>query len=1146
MQTTYTVKDKMINTAVVSLCVTLLLLSCINKEENSNDPGEVQPPMQPPAIVLMDTCPPPKNTELKNVPPPLVTIIPKTSGGSYTGQIRKGENKVKLLPPAVVHASMPVAHFTNFNTQDGLALPGVMCGLKDKKGRLWFGTNGGGVSCYDGTGFTNFNMNHGLAQVAVYCMTEDKNGHIWFGTYGGGVSRYDGTRFTNYTAEDGLAGNDIYRMACDKKGNLWFVIADRGLSVYDGSNFTTIDTSNGLPSNFASGVAEDSRGNIWIFMAGSGICRYDGKEFKQFTIADGLPTNYMSCFFEDSKGNLWFGSIENGVCRYDGKQFTTIATGNNPAANTVNAVAEDTDGNLWFATGVGGAIRYNGKDFVSLTTEQGLANNSVTGITKDQHGNLWFGTFGGGLSRYNGNALNTYTAKEGLPENYIMAITEDKAGNLWFGTNGDGLICFDGKAFTSFTKAQGLPLSIVSCIARDKNSNLWFGAGGAGIVHFDGNSFTTFTTEQGLANDQVINMTMDKDENLWIGTFGGVCRFDGKTFETYTTAQGLPENFITSITQDTHGNIWFGTASSGVSRYDGRRFTNYTTAQGLANNSIIDIKEDRSGNLWVGSQGGVSRFDGSGFISFNASHGLPEDYVCNIAEDEQGVIWLGTYKGFCSLKFKTPAHVQAPVEIKGAGLFTVSNEELGTYEPVCDVYNEKTGYPIKDMIDGSLIIKQREFPKGNTREKGIIWAPCGDVKMIRFDTKALDKNTETPQVFIRSVKINEQAVNWYGLGKIKGDSMLVAQQEAAVFGNSLPVKVRDSLKNKFGDIQFDSITPFYQLPLNLVLPYKHNRVSFDFGAIETNRNFMVRYQYMLEGYDETWSPLTEKRSATYGNIAEGAYTFKLKALSPEGTWSAPLVYSFTVLPPWYRTWWAYSLYTLLFAVILWRFIQWRVGAIEKEKKFLEEKLHMQHAVMNERLRIGRELHDEVGATLSGIAMYSHLTKEQIKHSNTTEVEKSLTIMQQSAGDMVSKLNDIVWLINPDQDSLQKLIQRLEEYARDMAVIKDMQVMVTVPDNMHDIVLPMEVRRNIYLFCKEAINNAVKYSNGTLLEMAIKSANGKLEFSICDNGKGFDIATVKRGNGLDNMQKRADAIGAVFNMQSRQEAGSSLSLQIKIT
>ncbi|MBL7701771.1 MAG: sensor histidine kinase [Ferruginibacter sp.] len=204
------------------------------------------------------------------------------------------------------------------------------------------------------------------------------------------------------------------------------------------------------------------------------------------------------------------------------------------------------------------------------------------------------------------------------------------------------------------------------------------------------------------------------------------------------------------------------------------------------------------------------------------------------------------------------------------------------------------------------------------------------------------------------------------------------------------------------------------------------------------------------------------------------------------------------------------------------------------------------AMNNERLRISSELHDEVGAALSGISMYSHLTKEQMKHAKTAEVEKSLNIMQQSAGEMVNKLNDIVWLINPGQDTLQKLIQRLEEYAGEMAAIKNMQVIINLPPMFSEHSLQVESRRNIYLFCKEAINNAVKYSEASLLELTIKENNCLLEIIISDNGKGFDIDTIKRGNGLNNMQKRADELGADFDMQSKPGEGCKISLIIEIT
>jgi two-component system, NarL family, sensor histidine kinase UhpB len=212
---------------------------------------------------------------------------------------------------------------------------------------------------------------------------------------------------------------------------------------------------------------------------------------------------------------------------------------------------------------------------------------------------------------------------------------------------------------------------------------------------------------------------------------------------------------------------------------------------------------------------------------------------------------------------------------------------------------------------------------------------------------------------------------------------------------------------------------------------------------------------------------------------------------------------------------------------------------------LKKRSETQQALLIERLRISRELHDEVGATLSGVSMYSHLTKTQLQSSDLAGVENSLNIMQYSSAQMVNKLNDIVWLMNPDQDSLQKLIQRLEEYARNMASVKNMQVKVDVPADLQERLLPVEKRRNIYLFCKEAINNAVKYSEGTTLELCIKECGGNLEFAVSDNGKGFDAVMVRRGNGLDNMQKRADEMGATLMLKSKKNEGVVLSLQIAL-
>ena len=218
----------------------------------------------------------------------------------------------------------------------------------------------------------------------------------------------------------------------------------------------------------------------------------------------------------------------------------------------------------------------------------------------------------------------------------------------------------------------------------------------------------------------------------------------------------------------------------------------------------------------------------------------------------------------------------------------------------------------------------------------------------------------------------------------------------------------------------------------------------------------------------------------------------------------------------------------------------------QEKQLAVEKLQSQLAVEKMRNKISSELHDDFGSTLSGINMYTYMINDLLHSGKYEQVKQSVDIIQKSTDEMSHYLSDLVWSISPGQDAMQKLIERLEEYTINMAAVKNIQTRVTVPDNTYSIHLPVETRRNIYLFCKEAINNSVKYSNATVLRLEIKLTNGLLEFSIADNGNGFDIGKIKRGNGLDNMQKRADETGAKLILHSKLNEGALVSLQCKIT
>lgn len=218
----------------------------------------------------------------------------------------------------------------------------------------------------------------------------------------------------------------------------------------------------------------------------------------------------------------------------------------------------------------------------------------------------------------------------------------------------------------------------------------------------------------------------------------------------------------------------------------------------------------------------------------------------------------------------------------------------------------------------------------------------------------------------------------------------------------------------------------------------------------------------------------------------------------------------------------------------------------QEKQLAVEQLQSQLEVEKLRNKISGELHDDLGATLSGINMYSYMVNDLLVDCKYEQAKQSVNIIQKSVNQMVFNLNDLVWAIKPNEDTFQKLIERLEDYASEMASVKDIKINITLTDAIDQLQLPVESKRNIYLICKEAINNAVKYSSATLLELTVKEINGKLEFKVSDNGKGFDLTSVKRGNGLLNMQKRADEIGAILKVYSNKNEGTSVMLQYKIT
>lgn len=803
--------------------------------------------------------------------------------------------------------------FSTYGKLQGLKHDIVRCMLQDKNGNLWFGTYGG-VSKYDGKSFTHFTDKEGLRSNTVFSILEDKKGDLWFGT-DDGLTRYDGKCFTHFEYKKGAHSNSVISILEDKKGNIWFGSND-GLTKYDGDYFTHFTVKEGLIDNTVYCIFEDKSGNLWLGTNG-GISNYNGKYFTNFTETEGLSSNTVYSIFEDKSGNFWFGTDGGGVNKYDGTYFTYFTDKEGLSNSTVMSVFEDKRGNLWFGTYGGGVNKFDGKTFTHFTDKEGLSNNTVYQVLEDRSGNLWYGT-DRGVSKYDGKSFNHFTDKEGLSNNTVYSILEDDMGNLWIGTDGGGVNKYDGKSFSHYTDKEGLSNNSVMSILEDKTGNLWFGTDGGGVNRYDGNYFTCFTDENGLSNNAIYSILEDKSGNIWFGTNGGVNKYDGKSFTQYTEKEGLGNNSVYSIIEDKKGDLWFGTYG-GVTRYDGKSFTRYTDKEGLSNNIVRSIIEDRNGNLWFGSYGGISKYDGKFFTHFTDKEGLSNNAVLSMLEDRVGNLWFGTRFGLSGLSVQNVRKITNVEKLnkiqEGELLFKNYSFEDGFYGIGCNGGNS-----------GKNICEDK---------KGTIWIGAND-RLTAFHPKGEMVDSNPPNIQLTSITLFNENIPWINLAHKKDTSFLL--------GNGV----------KVGDFQFDDVTKWYWLPKKLSLANNNNYLTFNFIGITQKQNNKVKYQYKLEGMDENWSALTLRTEISYGNLPQGFYTFKVRAMNSEGFWSKTFNYSFTIRPPWWKMWWFRSLVFGFLVIGVWLLFKWRIAALRRDKELLEHTVKIRTHELAEKTILAEE------------------------------------------------------------------------------------------------------------------------------------------------------------------------------------------------
>ena len=833
------------------------------------------------------------------------------------GKTAKGVSP-KIIPALPLRINESALYdIQQLNIDQGLPNQFVPNLFQDKEGYLWIGFNNGGVSRYDGKTFVHYGKENGLLQNDVRSVFQDSKGNFWFAHLGGGASRFDGKTFTTFTKADGLAGADVKKIIEDIAGNIWMT-TNGGVSKLvptkdsAGGTITNYTTNEGLSNNDVTSVAEDKAGNLWFTTNGGGVNKFDGKSFIHFTKNEGLASDTVNCIMEDKAGSLWFGT-RGGVSKLEARLPTLTSTDGNDKvgqgktfvyfplksllsnrlySNNVNFIVEDKSGHIWFATRQNGVIKYEGKNFIHITEVEGLSFNGVAsnGMLKDRSGHLWIGTAGGGLNRLTTNYFQRFSKAEGLADNFISSVFRDSKDNLWFNSL---------RAINRYN--DSLPQRSGDAGKAGLMKNI--------IQYYSPFTFTTYE---------------DKNGNLWFGGAGGLGKYDGKFFYRFGRAEGISATDVRSILQDSRGHFWFGGNDGGLTRYEPAKegkpaaFFHFTENGDFFNGSVGSL-EDKSGNLWFGHSRGITKYisskDGQSgsFIHFTAAEGLGG--VSKILEVKNGDFWFASQSGLIRYQASKKGH---------SGIFTQFTTDQGLISnSVTSIFEDK---------------------------QGILWiGTLGGLS--KYDGKTFQNITKSEGLSINQISQIEEDKSgnlWVatlggGANKLEKDLLKPSQQSIMVrmrqlYINEAVPDFRNAADSTIQNIKFDGVQAFENYPINPRIPFVQNYLSFQYAGVDVSTTSKIKYSFRLLGLDNKWSNPTAETMADYRNLPDGKFIFQVRAIGESGGWSKSFDYSFSILPPWWKTWWAYSMYALLFLAALRAFSLWRERRLRREKDQLQHKV----------------------------------------------------------------------------------------------------------------------------------------------------------------------------------------------------------------